>query len=111
MKKGHINASPIKGIKTYKGQSIERMIEEATTQNTPIEKASPIIYTEKKEGVIADYDIRTDRWAIAQEAREKMTASRIAKRNEALKETLSPDKSEKEGEQKSGDPSQSMNDN
>lgn len=97
--------------KCYQGKSIEREIEEAVTQNAPIEKASPLLYTEKQEGVVADYDIRTDRWAIAQQAREKMAQARIAKRNEALKQTLSPDKSEKEGEQKSAEPSQSTNDN
>lgn len=111
MKKGYLTKSKLQGVQTYQGQSLERMIEEAVTQNTPIEKASPIIYTEKKEGVVADYDIRTDRWAIAQQAREKITASRIAKRNEAMKEALSPEEPEKEGEQKSGDPSQSTNDN
>lgn len=42
----------------------------------------PTIYTEKKDGVLPEYDIRTDRFEVALEAIDKInqsTASQIAK--------------------------------
>lgn len=42
----------------------------------------PIIYTEKKDGVLPEYDIRTDRFEVAIDAIDKINqiaASRVAK--------------------------------
>ena len=42
----------------------------------------PTIYTEKKDGVLPEYDIRTDRFEVAIEAMDKInqsTASQVAK--------------------------------
>ena len=42
----------------------------------------PTIYTEKKDGVLPEYDIRTDRFEVALDAMDKInqsTASQIAK--------------------------------
>ena len=53
----------------------------------PIEDGAPIIYTERKDGVNPAYNIRTDRWEIAQDAMEqvgnnksKIIAMKIAQR-------------------------------
>ena len=40
---------------------------------------APIIYTEKKDGVLPQYDVRTDKWDIAQSAMNLANASKIAK--------------------------------
>lgn len=40
---------------------------------------APIIYTDKKEGVKPQYDIRTDKWEIAQNAMNYVNATEIAK--------------------------------
>ena len=40
-------------------------------------------YTERKEGVIPAYDVRTDRFEIAVEAMGKVVKSNIAKREQA----------------------------
>ena len=42
-----------------------------------------LIYTERKEGVIPAYDVRTDRFEIAIEAMGKVVKSNIAKREQA----------------------------
>ena len=47
--------------------------------NEPITDGAPIIYTEKKDGVLPQYDIRTDEWDIAQSAMDLANASKIAK--------------------------------
>ena len=46
----------------------------------PITDGAPIIYTERKDGVLPEYDIRTDRWDIAIDAMDKINMNRFAKR-------------------------------
>lgn len=69
----------------FEGESIEREIERLTTEKTPIESVSPILYTENKDGVLPEYDIRTDRWDVALEAMDSVAASYRAKRDDYLK--------------------------
>ena len=64
--------------------SIEREIEKAETTKQPIETSSPTIYTPRKDGVRPEYDIRTDRWDIAYNAMNKVSASYRAKRAENI---------------------------
>lgn len=62
----------------------------------------PTIYTEKKDGVLPEYDIRTDRFEIALDAMDKInqsTASRIAKNKgetEAVKDFETGEKTDHE---------------
>lgn len=69
----------------YNAMSIEREIEQAESTNQPIQGAAPVIFTARKDGVIPDYDIRTDRWEKGQEAMDKIAASYRAKRAEYIK--------------------------
>ena len=62
------------------GISIERKVEKITESKEPITDGAPQIYTERKEGVIPAYDVRTDRFEIAVEAMGKVVKSNIAKR-------------------------------
>ena len=48
--------------------------------NEPITDGAPIIFTERKDGVLPEYDIRTDRWDIAITAMDKVNTDKIAKR-------------------------------
>lgn len=63
------------------GESIEKKIERMTQSQEPIGETAPIVYTNKTDGIVAAYDIRTDKWDIAQEAMSKVNA----KRNEISK--------------------------
>lgn len=62
----------------------------------------PTIYTEKRDGVMPEYDIRTDRFEVALDAMDKInksTASKIAKNKgetEAAKEPGPQEKTEPE---------------
>lgn len=69
----------------FEGISIEREIERLIEDKTAIEATSPIIYTERKDGVLPQYDIRTDRFDIALEAMDKVSGSYRAKREESIK--------------------------
>ena len=72
------------------GISIERKVEKITESKEPITDGAPLIYTERKEGVIPAYDVRTDRFEIAVEAMGKVVKSNIAKREQATNRTYNP---------------------
>ena len=58
------------------GERLECKIERMTENNEPIGETAPLIYTPRKEGVIAAYDIRTDKWDIALDAMSKVNKTR-----------------------------------
>ena len=64
------------------GESIEEMVRRCTASNEPIEASAPMIYTEEKDGVQPQYDIRTDRFDLALDAIDKYQASQAAKSKE-----------------------------
>lgn len=73
---------------SYKGETIEQKIVRITNNNEPIKDGAPLIYTERQDGVIAAYDITTDRFDIAVEAMGAVAKTNLAKREgklEALK--------------------------
>lgn len=78
--KSHKSTTELESPLLEKGESIEEKIRRITTTNEPIdEQSAPMIYTPREDGVKPQYDIRTDRWEIAQSAMDKVTASEIAK--------------------------------
>lgn len=66
------------------------VLKRAMTSNEPIGAAAPTIYTEKKDGVRPEYDIRTDTMEIAREAMNALSKSKIAKREMAFKKEEKP---------------------
>lgn len=66
------------------GQSIESKVRAATTSGAPIEAISPMIYSERKEGVRKDCNIRTDKWDIAQQAMTSIADGIREKRKERI---------------------------
>lgn len=90
--------------KSFPGQSIEQRVEKILHSREPITDGAPRIYTERKDGVLPQYDIRTDRWEIAVEAMDAITGSHKAKREERIKSMgeKAQDGMRKEGETTSG---------
>ena len=76
MKKVGINYRSKLGTVLVEGERIELKIDRMTQNNEPIGDSAPLIYTPRKNGVIAAYDIRTDKWDIALEAMEKVNRTR-----------------------------------
>lgn len=68
-------------IPAYEGETIENKVQRIVLNNEPIEDGAEIIYTEKKYGVLPQYNIRTDKWEIAQAAMDLAQQQRIAKSN------------------------------
>ena len=75
------------------GETLEQQVERLVSNNEPTEGQAPLIYTERKEGIRAETNIRTDRWEIAIEAMDKVSASYQARRAEHIR-----DKEEQEAE-------------
>lgn len=69
---------------SYEGETIEMKIDRVLNNGEPIEDGAPIIYTERKDGVIAETDIRTDRFDAALDLTDKMHASHIAERQSRI---------------------------
>ena len=61
------------------GESIENKVRRITENNEPITDGAPIIYTNRDDGVLPAYNIRTDRWDIAQAAMEAVNQANLAK--------------------------------
>lgn len=78
--------STIKRNESYPGESIELKIQRMINNGEPIGEGASIQYTERKDGVNPLMDIRTDRFEIAVEAREKTAKSKIAQREQAIGE-------------------------
>lgn len=58
------------------GERLECKIERMTENNEPIGETAPLIYTPRKDGVVAAYDVRTDKWDIALDAMSKVNKTR-----------------------------------
>lgn len=63
--------SRIECIVEEKGESIEQKMRKVTSSKEPIENVAPLIYTERKDGVLPQYDYRTDRFELARQAKDK----------------------------------------
>lgn len=71
---------PIKTNYEYQeGEGIENKVRRITENNEPITDGAPIIYTNRDDGVLPAYNIRTDRWEIAQQAMEAVNQANLAK--------------------------------
>lgn len=75
----------------YIGETLEEKIRRTKTQGEAIESVSPIIYTERKEGVKPEHDIRADKWDIAQQSMEYV--------NKKKREARQPKKSDEPSQQ------------
>ena len=98
-----MQSADIGGIETYAGETIEEKVNKILTQNEPIVDGAQLNYTERKDGVKPEYDIRTDRFEHAIDAMERVSKSHIAKREERLKAVKGG--AEKGGNESSGNQS------
>lgn len=60
-------------FETFEAESIEDKVRRIVDENEPIEDGAPIIYTELKDGVRPEFNIRTDKWQIAIDAMDKVS--------------------------------------
>lgn len=77
MKANTIKRSLISVNNSYEGEPIERELEKIMSEGTELAVTGPPIYTAKKDGVLPEYNIRTDRFDIGQEAMGKINIQRM----------------------------------
>lgn len=73
-------------------KKITKILSGVSNEDLGMEK--PLIYAERKEGVIANTNIRTDRFELAQAAMDKVTKKEISKRLPVTEKTKEGDKAE-----------------
>lgn len=80
------NKTRISRNTSTEGELIEQKIERIMTLNEPITDGAPIIYTERKYGVMPEHNIRTDRFDLALEATGHIQRSNTIKRMKNIAE-------------------------
>lgn len=75
-----MNKTSIKVNDSYKGESIEKKIVRMLNNKETIVGASPLMYTERKDGVLPGCDIRSDKMEYAVELTDKTHKKKIAGR-------------------------------
>ncbi len=86
-RKVNYHRSMIGSIEKLEGETIEQKMERVLENGEPITDGAPEIFTERKDGVGAAYNIRTDRWEIACETMDRVHGSARAKREEKAAKT------------------------
>lgn len=66
-------------IEEFEGEHIEDKVIRIITTNEPITDGAPIVYTEYREGVRPEYNLRTDKFDLAIDAMDKVHATNIAR--------------------------------
>lgn len=84
-------------VETVIGETLEQKIERIIANKEPIKDGAPEIFTERKDGIIAAYNIRTDRFEIAAEAMDKVHRSKLANRESKPKMEVVKNTNEKDG--------------
>lgn len=67
---------------TEKGETLIKKIQRILDENEPLTDGAPMIYTPKQAGVRDDCNIRTDKWALAMNAMDRVNNYKL---NEYLK--------------------------
>ena len=88
IKKVITNKTTIVRIDSREGETIEAKVRRIMNNNEPISDQAPLIYTERKDGINPDYDIRSDRLDYALDAMSKIEKSKRAERENRHKLTV-----------------------
>lgn len=68
--------------KPVQANTLEEDIRLKIEQGEPIDNSKAILYQKRNEGINPAYNVRTDRWEIAQSLKSNQKASQTAKRTE-----------------------------
>lgn len=88
----------IKHNKGYEGETMEAKMRRIKNNKDPITESTPMIYTDRADGVIPEYDIRTDKFEVLIEAGEKAYEQQVANRKAFEEKLAAENKAQKEGE-------------
>lgn len=83
---GNYHETTIERNESLEGETIETKIQRVVENKEPIKDGAPILHTERKDGVISAYNIRTDRFEVACEAMDIVARTEVGRRMERIKE-------------------------
>lgn len=72
----------IKHTESREGDSLETQIQRLMENKEMPDQSAPLIYTDRNKGVMAAYDIRTDKWDLALEGMDKIEQARNTEREQ-----------------------------
>lgn len=78
----------LKVNKSYDAETIEYKIQRLVKNKEPLDGGTALTYTERKDGVLAETNIRTDKFEIAAEAMDKYSRHKRTVRAEREKGKL-----------------------
>lgn len=70
---------------TYEAESLEEKLRRMIETGEDVGETVTCTYTERKDGVLPEYDIRTDRFDLAVAATDKVSATLQSQREERIK--------------------------
>jgi hypothetical protein len=73
------------------GESIEAQVRRLTNNKEPIKNASPLIYSERKDGVQPQFNIRNDKWEQMTETSDLSTKQQLAERQGRIDDKTAQD--------------------
>lgn len=85
MKRQAFKKTSITRNESVEGELLTDKIERIMNNGDPITDGAPIIFTERKDGVLPSFNPRTDRWDAAIDAMDAVSRSNAAKREESMK--------------------------
>lgn len=86
-RKAKYTETQLTGVELEEGECLNDKLSKLKEQGGQIETGSPSIYTERKDGVLPETNIRTDRFEIAQNAMQRsVEANRNAKARKEAEE-------------------------
>lgn len=74
----------MESVTMTEGMTMEMLVGRFLNNQMDVERTQPLVYTERREGVMSGFDIRTDRFDIAIDAMDKSASSMKAKRESKL---------------------------
>lgn len=94
----------LKAQRVREGETIERKLERMMKNGADLSDSVQEIFTERKDGVLPETDIRSDRHEIAVEAADKMSQLHLTKRDERHNPKKPDDATGDGGDHKSDSP-------
>lgn len=93
--KKKIQSNHIKGNDHFEGMSLEKELSQINAQGIqPDRNITQVFYTQRKDGVLQETDIRTDRWEIGQNAMDHVNNEFQKRIDENLKQYEETSKAE-----------------
>lgn len=99
----YIPSTTLTGIKGVEAEPIEAIVRRLINNDEPITDVVPKIYTLREQGVVPEYNIRSDRFDMAIDMADSITADALLKR-QAFHDKLKADNDKLNNPKDEGNP-------